>query len=124
MIRLPHPLFILGYGLTLVIVIVLSLMPAPDLPGPEGSDKAAHLIAYGAIAVCGGLGFRNWDIRFLSGSCAIGLGILLEFAQAAWFERNGSVWDAVSNSLGVALGLFAAAILLYLFRAQKQSAPS
>lgn len=119
MIRLPHPLFTLGYGLTMLVVIVLSLMPSPELPGPEGADKAAHLIAYGAIAVCGGLGFRNWDLRILSGSAAIGLGILLEFAQAAWFARNGSAWDAAANAAGVVLGLSAAALILFVWQSRK-----
>jgi VanZ family protein len=124
MIRVPHPLFILGYVLTMAIVIVLSLMPAPTLPGPEGSDKAAHLLAYGAIAFCGGLGFRSWELRILSGSSALGLGVLLEIAQAAWFDRNGSVWDAASNSMGGVLGLLAAALILFMLKKQSRPAAS
>jgi len=110
--RLPHPIFVLGYVLAMSAVVALSLMPSPDLPGPEGADKAAHLIAYGAITLCGGLGFRSWDTRILAASTAIGLGIFLEFAQAAWFARQGSVWDAAANGLGAILGLIAAAVVL------------
>ncbi|MBT5571224.1 MAG: hypothetical protein HOJ90_08410 [Alphaproteobacteria bacterium] len=114
MIRLPHPVFTFAYVAAMLVVIVLSLIPSPDIPGPEGSDKAAHLIAYGAIAFCGGLGFQTWPSRLKSAAFAIALGVFLEFAQAAWFERNGSAWDAVANSLGAALGLVGAALILSL----------
>jgi VanZ family protein len=113
--RLPHPLFVLGYGLAMLAVVVLSLMPSPDIPGPEGADKAAHLIAYGTITFLGGLGFRSWDTRILAASTAFGIGMFLEFAQAAWFARSGSIWDAASNGIGAVVGLAAAAIVLQLF---------
>lgn len=113
--RLPHPLFALGYGLTMLAVVVLSVMPSPDIPGPEGSDKAAHLIAYATISFLAGLGFRSWDTRILAASSAVGIGIFLEFAQAAWFARNGSLWDAVSNGIGAGLGLVAAAVVMEVF---------
>lgn len=114
MIRLPHPVFVLGYVLTLLAVIVLSVIPAPDVGAPEGSDKAVHLIAYGAIAFCAGLGFTTWNNRCLAGLFAVLVGIILEFAQATWFDRNGSVWDAVANTLGVSLGLLGAGLVLLL----------
>ena len=60
MILPPHPIFVLGYATSLFTVVVLSLIPSPEIPGPEGSDKALHLIAYGTIAFCGGLGFPAW----------------------------------------------------------------
>lgn len=115
MIRLPHPIFVLGYALTISAVSVLSLIPSPEVATPDGSDKAAHLIAYGAVAFCAGLGFKSWKPRLLAGLAAFGLGVFLEFAQATWFARNGSVWDAVANALGVSLGLAGAALILMLF---------
>jgi VanZ family protein len=114
MIRLPHPLFILAYLGALLVVIVLSLIPPPDISAPEGSDKAAHLIAYGVIAFCGGLGFRNWDTRILAATSAVGIGVALEVAQVTWFERNGSVWDAIANAGGATLGLLVASIILFV----------
>lgn len=112
MIRLPHPIFVLGYVVTLSAVVVLSLIPAPDLGAPKGSDKAAHLIAYGAIAFCAGLGFATWKTRVLAGLAAVLVGAALEFAQAMWFDRNGSLWDAVANTMGVSLGLVGAGVML------------
>ena len=115
MIRLPHPFFALAYLGILLVVIELSLIPAPDIGAPEGSDKALHLIAYGVIACCGGLGFRSWDTRILAATSAVGVGVFLEFAQATWFGRTGSVWDAIANTGGAALGLVAAPIILFVF---------
>lgn len=112
MILPPHPLFAVGYIAAMFAVIVLSLVPSPQIPGPEGSDKAAHLIAYGAIAFCGGLGFRDWETRILSGSSAIGIGFVLELVQGAWLAREGSVWDAAANTAGTAIGLAGAAAVL------------
>lgn len=115
MIRLPHRLFILAYVAAILAVTVLSLIPQPQLDAPEGTDKALHLLAYGVIAGCGGLGFASWDRRILAGTTAIGIGIFLEVAQGAWAGRNGSVADALSNMAGVALGLIAAYVVLKLW---------
>lgn len=115
MIGLPHRVFILAYVAALLAVAVLSLIPQPQLDAPEGTDKALHLLAYGVIAGCGGLGFANWDRRILAGTTAIGIGIFLEVAQGVWAGRNGSVADALSNTAGVALGLIAAYAVLKLW---------
>lgn len=115
MIHLPHRLFILAYLASMALVTVLSLIPQPQLDTPEGTDKALHLLAYGVIAGCGGLGFANWDRRILAGTTAIGVGIFLEVAQGAWAGRNASVADALSNSAGVVLGLVAAYLVLKLW---------
>lgn len=115
MIRLPHPIFVSAYLTALSAVVVLSLVPRPDLSAPEGADKALHLIAYAVIAGCGGLGFGDWNRRIFAGTWAIGIGIYLEFAQSAWAMRNGSIADAVSNTAGVILGLAGAWLLLKMF---------
>lgn len=112
MIRLPHRLFVVAYMAAMLLVSILSLIPQPQLEAPEGTDKALHLLAYGVIAGCAGLGFANWDRRILAGTTAIGLGIFLEIAQGAWAGRNASVADALSNGVGVALGLLVAFLVL------------
>ena len=112
MIGLPHRVFVLGYVAAILLVTVLSLIPQPQLDAPEGTDKALHLLAYGVIAGCAGLGFANWKRRIFAGTTAIGIGIFLEVAQGAWAGRNSSVADALSNTAGVNLGLVAAYIVL------------
>jgi len=115
MLRLPHRLFILAYFAAILAVTVLSLIPQPQLDAPDGTDKALHLLAYGVIAGCGGLGFARWDHRIFAGTTAIGIGVFLEVAQGAWAGRNGSVADALSNMAGVALGLIVAYGVLKLW---------
>jgi len=61
----------------------LSLIPQPKLKAPEGSVKTLHLLAYGAIATCAGLGLANWNRRYVAGFAAIRIGIFLKIAQAA-----------------------------------------
>lgn len=123
MIRLPHRVFALAYLGSLAAVTVLSLIPQPQLDAPEGTDKALHLLAYGVIAGCGGLGFANWDRRVMAGTAAIGVGILLEIAQDAWARRNGSIADAASNAAGVVLGLAIAYVLLDVWGRLRRDAP-
>ena len=91
MIGLPHRVFVLGYVAAILLVTVLSLIPQPQLDAPEGTDKALHLLAYGVIAGCAGLGFANWKRRIFAGTTAIGIGIFLGLhkapgpaATAAW----------------------------------------
>jgi VanZ family protein len=114
-IRLPHGVFVLGYFAAILLVIVLSLIPQPQMDAPEGTDKALHLLAYCVIAGCGGLGFASWYRRVLAGIAAIGIGVFLEIAQASWAGRNGSLADAISNTAGVVLGLIAAYLILKLW---------
>jgi VanZ family protein len=114
-IGLPHRVFVLGYAAAILAVTVLSLIPQPQLDAPEGTDKALHFLAYGVIAGCGGLGFANWGRRILAGAVAIGIGIFLEVAQAAWAGRNGSVADALSNTAGVVFGLIVAYVVLKIW---------
>ncbi len=114
-----HPLFVTAYGASLLAVVVLSLVPPPDIAGPDGSDKAAHLLAYGVIAFCAGMGFKTWASRSSAALAAFAIGIGLEYAQATWFARNGSFWDAVANGAGTALGLAAAALALSLLARAK-----
>ena len=114
-IRLPNRIFVLAYFAALFSMIILSLVPQPNLRAPEGGDKALHLVTYGVIAGCAGLGFVSWNQRVLAGTTAIGIGIYLELAQLVWAARNGSVADGLSNIVGVILGLAAAWLILKLF---------
>jgi len=50
----------------------------------------------------------------MAASSAFGVGIVLEFLQATWFARQGSIWDTVANGAGVCLGLACAGGLLVL----------
>ena len=95
-------LWIAGWALC----IVLSLMPPPDLPGPVGSDKVGHFLAYFTLTAWAVATFRHRRAHLLAALALVGLGVALEFAQAQLTRvRLGDVRDAVANTAGVAAGL-------------------
>ena len=100
-LRLTKYWFALAYILLLVLGI-LSLMPAPDI---GGNDKTAHFVAYAALSAWFSLIVEQrkslWRILF----GLISYGLLLEYLQSLTSYRQGDVADAVANSLGVITGL-------------------
>ena len=95
-----------GLGVGVVVVILLSLTPAAELPlHPNIWDKAQHFLAYGVLGFCGAIGFpRPMPLRRVAGGLVL-LGGLLEVGQIFVAGRQGSVGDAVANGLGVAAGI-------------------
>lgn len=95
-------LWLLGW----VLCIVLSLMPAVDLPGPAHSDKIGHFLAYFMLSAWAVWTFRSRRAHLLAALALVALGIAMEFAQANLTRvRLGDVRDALANTLGVAVGL-------------------
>ncbi len=94
---------LIGYGLV-VLVVVLSLAPAPPTPVDfPWMDKGLHVMAYGVLM----LWFAQLHPRSRYGWLAGGLvmlGILLEVLQSYTDYRSGDYWDVAPNSLGTALG--------------------
>ena len=95
-------LWLLGW----VLCIVLSLMPAVDLPGPAHSDKIGHFLAYFMLSAWAVWTFRSRRAHLLAALALVALGVAMEFAQANLTRvRLGDVRDALANTLGVAVGL-------------------
>ena len=98
-----------------VLCILLSLMPAVDLPGPAHSDKLGHFLAYFVLTAWAVWTFRSRRAHLLAALSLLALGVALdglpgvyaiEFAQANLTKvRFGDVRDALANTLGVAVGL-------------------
>ena len=89
-----------------VLCIVLSLVPPPDLPGPAGSDKLGHFLAYFMLMAWAVCVFRTRRAHLLAALALVALGIAMEVAQASLTTlRLGDVRDAIANTLGVAVGL-------------------
>jgi VanZ family protein len=88
------------------LCITLSLVPAIGLPGPQGSDKIGHFLAYFTLTAWAVLTFRSRRAHLLAALALVGLGVAMEFAQAQLTTvRLGDVRDALANTLGVATGL-------------------
>ena len=102
--KLSQMAFVVG----LLAVIALSVLPQDVLPDPGTWDKLNHAMAYGVLALAGGLGFRGLRSLLLIGIGLLILGIALEIAQAALAYRSASAYDALANLIGIALGSIAA----------------
>lgn len=112
MIRVLRCLSALAYAFGLIAVGAFSLLPQAEVPGPEGTDKLAHLAAYALIAAAAGFGFSQRRDRFYAGAFALALGIALEIAQGHVPHRQPSVADVLANTAGVLVGLAVAALTL------------
>ena len=106
---LRRPRLWLGIWLVLVgVVIVLSLIPPPDLPVPlpRHADKIEHLLGYAALAFAGLQLFAARSALVTVACGLVVLGVGLEVAQGLLVPTVRSMdWrDAVANTLGVLLG--------------------
>ena len=100
-------LAISAFFIGLVAVIALSLLPQESLPEIDTWDKLNHAFAYGVLAVAGGLGFKGGRSLLMVGLGLVVLGAGLELAQSFTPNRDGSIYDAVANLVGVAIGSLA-----------------
>lgn len=95
----------------MVLIAVLSLLPAADLPGIEGSDKVKHFIAYAGLA--GPLAIWAGPGRALRVFLVAALfGLAMECAQyLAPTGRDFSLLDEGANICGAGLGTLIAVAL-------------
>ena len=90
----------------IALLVVMSLLPAPELPDAPGSDKLHHFLAYFALAAAAVQLFARWPALLGAGLGLVLLGIGLEHAQGALTDtRMADRWDALANTLGVIAGL-------------------
>ena len=100
-----------------LILIILSLVPIPDLGLPRFKllefDKLIHFIMYLVFALIWGLKIKNFLERKMEISAYLILfGLGLEILQHVLpFGRYFDLGDFVANSIGVLFGVF---ILYYL----------
>ena len=100
-----------------LIIILLSLVPVPDLGLPKFKllelDKLMHFIMYLIFALIWGLKIENFIERKMEISAYLILfGLGLEILQYLLpFGRYFDLGDFVANSIGVLFGVF---ILYYL----------
>ncbi len=103
--KLSQVAFVVG----LLIIIVFSLLPREYTPEMGGSDKLYHLMAYAALVLVGGIGFKGLRPLLLVALGLLILGVGLELAQAIVPGRYASGHDALANMAGIILGCLAAA---------------
>lgn len=93
----------LGWSFVL-LVIYLSLMPAPQSVDPKAFD-AGHVLAYGWLMTWFAQIHRAGRTRVAIGLALFALGAALEFAQGMTGYRKFDYADMAMNALGIVVGL-------------------
>lgn len=104
-----------------VLIVVLSLLPGPDLPATSMSDKLQHVIAYtlmSTLAVIAlGLGRSILHAGLFALILANVVGIGLEFIQPH-FGRTFDTADMLANAIGATGGAIVTMFALRLSRSR------
>ena len=79
----------------------------------DQEDKLHHLFGFFALAFSCRLAFLRIKLHWIALGCVLA-GVAIEYAQALIPLRTASLYDALANTLGVALGL---AVAWYCTRA-------
>lgn len=95
------------WWLAIAMVVVVCLVPAPDLPTvPDNADKLEHLLAFALLAAAAVQLYATRRALLVVGCGLVLFGIAIELAQGAFTStRSMDGWDAVADALGVLLGL-------------------
>ncbi len=102
---IPFVWALAAWAVSMGIVIYFSLLPNLQLPVHFWkADKFAHLFAYAWLSALPMIGFPRRGFALSSSLCLIGLGLLLEMAQAQIPGRTFSLGDMAANGLGVFFG--------------------
>ena len=80
----------------------LRARPIPQVFAQE--DKLHHFIGFFALAFSCRLAFLHIKLLWLAIGCVLA-GLLIEYAQVLMPLRTASIYDALANTAGVALGL-------------------
>ena len=96
------PVGALAFGVCVIAVLVLALMPAPPAKLSTGWDKANHLLAFGVMAWLGCKAFERHIFSLLCGLLAYGA--VIEMLQSLTPNRSAEWQDWVADGVGILLG--------------------
>jgi VanZ family protein len=93
------------FGVLLVVVAALALMPAPPEQAGLGWDKLNHLAAFGALALCAVLGWHHQRAAMLAVLGALlAYGGAIELLQSQVPNRQAEWGDLLADALGIVAG--------------------
>ncbi|HZW17886.1 MAG TPA: VanZ family protein [Luteimonas sp.] len=104
---LRHPRAWLAlWWLAVVLVFVVCLVPAPDLPPvPRGFDKVEHFLAFFLLAASAVQLYATRRALWCAALGLVGLGVVIELAQFAFTSsRSMDPRDVLADTLGIAAG--------------------
>jgi VanZ family protein len=85
------------------VVVVLSLLPADQLPPAtlDVWDKAQHALGFALLTTAGLMAYPRPSARLAGGLLLLGAGI--ELAQSLTTWRQGDGWDWLADAIGIAI---------------------
>ena len=99
------------FGCAVLLSLVLLFSPASTVPsGIEINDKVVHAALFFVLAATGVL--AGLPLRALALGLMVYAGVSEVLQAVLPIDRDGSVYDALADLLGVAAGLAAAALVV------------
>lgn len=99
---LPLLVWRLAFGLCVLVVLMLALLPTDRALPSTGWDKSNHLLAFSVMALLGLRSYPGRTMAVLAG--LLTYGVLIEVLQSFTPNRSADWQDIVADSLGLALG--------------------
>ncbi|MGN6112089.1 MAG: VanZ family protein [Luteimonas sp.] len=91
------------------VLVVVCLLPSPDLPNLKVSDKLEHALAFALLSGSAVQLFERWRALLFVAFGLLALGIGIELAQAAFTTtRAMESADVVADGIGIVAGLLVA----------------
>ena len=123
-------LYLRRYPITLLLavgIVLLSLLPIPDLKMPVQvplMDKWTHMVMYGVLTLVIWLEYRRahqqynaWRLLIFAFLAPIAMGGILELMQAYLTTcRSGEWLDFVANTIGVCIGSVIGILIMTVVR--------
>ena len=92
--------------LGVAVLVVVCLLPSPDLPKLRVSDKLEHALAFALLSASAVQLFERGRALFAVACGLLALGIGIEFAQAVFTTTRAMEGaDVVADAVGIVVGL-------------------
>ena len=104
--ELPFWLRTLLFIAVCAVLLYTGLRTKPIAQQFSQEDKLHHLLGFFALAFSCRLAFLRFKLHWIALGCVLA-GVAIEYAQALIPLRTASFYDALANTIGVALGLAA-----------------
>ena len=97
-----HTLPRLAFGICLIAVLGLSLLPNDAARLSTGWDKSNHVLAFAVLAILGRLGWPRAPVPIFVGLASFAL--LIELLQGLTTYRRADGMDVVADIVGLVVG--------------------